>query len=314
MVVTCEKCHTRFLLDEARIKGARAQARCSRCQHVFWVEREEGVPEGAHPEEEEPGARAVAPGPPPLTAEEEIFRIRESEEPEPPMAAAQAALPKPSILFTQPSRRFPWPWIIGIASGLLGGVLVGALIMWFGGFGWMAKHLLVKGPAPAPAPRAKVTDTSKVEILPPPPAPPAAPGDLKDLVITNQEERYRGLVNAKGGQLLLIQGKVKNSSAQPRGPIKIKAILTDPQQKTVKEREFYAGTVIFDDELQNLEPEEINRWLDTPGGRAQKQIIEPGESQSFMVVFFGAPQNLSGYGYKMQVVKGAVASSQSRRK
>ncbi|MBI4796060.1 MAG: DUF3426 domain-containing protein [Deltaproteobacteria bacterium] len=277
------------------------------------MEREEGAPEGAHPEDEEAGARAAAAGPPPLTEEEETFRLRESEEePEPAMAAAKAALPKPSILFTSPAKRFPWPWIIGIASCLLGGVLVGAVIMWFGGYGWMAKHLKVKGQAPAPA--AKVTETSKVEIVPPPPAPPAAPGDLKDLELSNQEERYRGLVNAKGGQLLLIQGKVKNSSSQPRGPIKIKAILTDPQQKAVKEREFYAGTVVFDDELQTLDPEEINRWLDTPGGRAQKQILDPGESQSFMVVFFGAPQKLSGYGYKMQVVKGAVASSQSRRK
>lgn len=313
MVVTCEKCHTRFLLDEARIHGARAQARCSRCQHVFWVEREEGVPEGEHPEDEEAGVRAGAAGRSPLTAEEDTFRFRESEEePEPAMAAAKAALPKPSVLFTTPGRRFTWPWIIGIASGLLGGVLVGAVIMWFGGYGWMAKHLKVKSPALAPT--AKVTETSKVEIVPPPPAPPASAEDLKNLEITNQEERYRGLVNAKGGQVLLIQGKVKNSSPQPRGPIKIKAMLTDPQQKTVKEREFYAGTVVFDDELQNLDPGEINRWLDTPGGRAQKQVLEPGESQSFMVVFFGAPQSLSGYGYKMQVVKGAVASSPSRRK
>jgi hypothetical protein len=133
-------------------------------------------------------------------------------------------------------------------------------------------------------------------------------------VLTNQEERHRGLVNVKGGQLLLIQGKVKNNFPQPRGPIKIRAMLTDPQQKVVKERDFYAGTVIFDDELQNLDPAEINRWLDTPGGRAQKQILEPGESQSFMVVFFGAPKNLSGYGYKMQVVQGPLSSSQTRGK
>jgi hypothetical protein len=128
-----------------------------------------------------------------------------------------------------------------------------------------------------------------------------------------QEERYRGLVNRKGGQLLLIQGKIKNASPQPRGPIQLKASLTDPQQKTVKEREFYGGTVVFDDELQSLDPEEINRWLETPGGRAQKQVLKPGEEQSFMV-FFGAPANLSGYGYKIQVIKGPVATSESRRK
>ena len=162
--------------------------------------------------------------------------------------------------------------------------------------------------------RAKVQASSRVAAVSPPPALPAAPGDLKDLEITNQQERYRGLVNSKGGQLLVIQGNVKNASGQSRGPIKIKAMLTSPQQKVIKEREFYAGTVVFDDELQSLDPKEINRWLDTPGGRAQKQILKPGESQSFMVVFFGAPKNLSGYGYKMQVIQAPVVSGQSHGK
>jgi hypothetical protein len=74
----------------------------------------------------------------------------------------------------------------------------------------------------------------------------------------------------------------------------------------VSERNFYAGTIVFDDELQNLDPAEINRWLDTAGGRAQKLVVGPGEMQSFMMVFFGVPQNLTGYGYKLQLVKGPV--------
>jgi chromosome partitioning protein len=35
MIVVCEKCQSRFKLDESRIKTARFKARCSRCQHVF---------------------------------------------------------------------------------------------------------------------------------------------------------------------------------------------------------------------------------------------------------------------------------------
>jgi hypothetical protein len=247
-----------------------------------------------------------------VEADRETETRRDADrEPEPRREAEKAALPKPSILFTTPPKRSLWPWIMILAGGILGGVLVGGVVMWFGGYGWMARHLQGKGPAPAPP--AQVAGSPKV-VAAPLPAPPAAVEDLKDLEITNQEERYRGLVNAKGGQILLIQGKVKNASQQFRGPVKIKAMLTDPAQKIMKEREFYAGTVIFDDELQSLDPEEIVRWLDTPGGRAQKQILEPGESQSFMVVFFHAPKNLSGYGYKLQVVKGPVAPSQSSNK
>lgn len=316
MVVTCEKCHTRFNLDEHRIPGPKVKARCSRCQHVFWVEQEEELLDTAHLEEEEEGeafmarARGARPGPQPLTAEEEPGA---SEEELAAQAAAKSALPKPSFLLTAGARRSSWPWIIALILSLLGGVLVGGVVMWFWGFGWVAPKIHLPGKPPL-SPAAKAAGIAKVETVSPPLSPPAGAGDLKDLEIVGQEERYRGLVNRKGGQLLLIQGKVKNASAQPRGPIQLKAILTDPQQKTVKEREFYAGTVVFDDELQNLEPEEINRWLGTPGGRAQKQVLGPGEEQSFMVVFFGAPQNLSGYGYKMQIVKGPVAPSQSHRK
>jgi len=323
MVVTCEKCHTRFLLDEARITGGRAQVRCSRCQQVFWVEQEENLSEMPHPEEEEAGARILAgrgrPEPAaPFGERKSTLTLEEGEgTPEAGIAAAKAALPKPSILFTAPAKRSPWPLIIALILGLAGGTLAGGAIMWFGGYGWLASTFKTKPPAVAPqalAPPAKVEEPPKVVTMPPPPAPAPAPADLKDLEITGQEERYRGMVNTKGGQLLVIQGKVKNASKQLRGPIKIHAVLTDPQQKTVKERDFYAGTVIFDDELKSLDPQEINRWLDTPGGRAQKQTLEPGESQSFMVVFFGTPASLSGYGYKIQVVQGPVASSHSRGK
>ena len=311
MVVTCEKCHTKFVLDETRIKGARTQARCSRCQNVFWVEREEEPVDAAPPEVEEAGAGMEAEDFPLAAEAEETGNPEEAEaEAPPPREAAPAEMPKPSAYFKPPAKRSLWLWIIALIGGLVGGALLGVAVMWFWGYGWVSQHF--PGQVPPAATAAKVARSPKVAIVPPPAAPPAPVQDLKDLEITNQEERYKGLVNSKGGQLLLIQGKVKNASKQFRGPIKIKAMLTDPQQKVVKERQFFAGTVIFDDELQSLDPEEINRWLDTPGGRAQKQIIEPGESQSFMVVFFGAPKNLSGYGYKMQVVKGPVVPGPAR--
>lgn len=35
MIIVCEKCQSRFKLDESRIKTERFKARCSRCHHVF---------------------------------------------------------------------------------------------------------------------------------------------------------------------------------------------------------------------------------------------------------------------------------------
>ena len=37
MVVTCEKCSTRFRLDESRIPPSGARVRCSRCKHAFFL-------------------------------------------------------------------------------------------------------------------------------------------------------------------------------------------------------------------------------------------------------------------------------------
>ena len=39
MIVVCEKCQSRFKLDESRIKASRFKARCSRCHHVFVAEK-----------------------------------------------------------------------------------------------------------------------------------------------------------------------------------------------------------------------------------------------------------------------------------
>ena len=43
MIVTCESCKTRFRLDPRLIKGLSTKVRCSRCQHVFLVSREDDL-------------------------------------------------------------------------------------------------------------------------------------------------------------------------------------------------------------------------------------------------------------------------------
>lgn len=46
MVVRCERCETRFKLDESRLPARGARVRCSRCKHAFFV-----TPPGAAPAE-----------------------------------------------------------------------------------------------------------------------------------------------------------------------------------------------------------------------------------------------------------------------
>jgi len=55
VIVRCERCETRFKLDESRLPARGARVRCSRCKHAFFV-----VPPGASPEERVHDAAADA--------------------------------------------------------------------------------------------------------------------------------------------------------------------------------------------------------------------------------------------------------------
>ncbi|MDD3081278.1 MAG: zinc-ribbon domain-containing protein, partial [Desulfobacterales bacterium] len=37
MIITCDKCNTRFSLDDALIKATGTKVRCKQCEHVFDV-------------------------------------------------------------------------------------------------------------------------------------------------------------------------------------------------------------------------------------------------------------------------------------
>ena len=44
MIIQCEKCQTRFRLDDSRVTVKGVKVRCTKCRHVFTV-RKEGVEE-----------------------------------------------------------------------------------------------------------------------------------------------------------------------------------------------------------------------------------------------------------------------------
>lgn len=51
MIIQCEKCQTRFRLDDSRVTDKGVKVRCTKCKHVFRVHKE-----GSHAEPFEPGA------------------------------------------------------------------------------------------------------------------------------------------------------------------------------------------------------------------------------------------------------------------
>jgi predicted Zn finger-like uncharacterized protein len=328
MEVACPECGTRFSLDESRIPGSTAKVRCSRCQHVFRITREGQVvtqdwappvetPQEAPPPEE---VRKEIPEPPPPEPAEPLpppVKEMVPEKAAPPQpAAAEAEIPAPS-----PEKKRHWLWLPALLLALV--VVVG--------LGWRAWQGDLPGPlkplgdvvqrlkgkwgqAKQPASAAGGQKAGAKPIAPTkvtPPQPPVTAQDLRDLPVDWAQAHYQGLVNDKGGgQLLVIQGEVLNKGKTARGPIRLKAILTDSQHRPLKEEVVYAGSTFTDNELKTMSPEEIKGWLAKPGGRSQERVLKSGDKEPFTVVFFGVPDNLAETqsGFQIMVVEGPVAA------
>jgi predicted Zn finger-like uncharacterized protein len=323
MVVECPECGAKFSLDENRIPGALAKVRCSRCRHVFRITRQGQVigPEWAPPAEESP--EPLSPG-----EEREAAPASDGWERAAPMPAlepetvAEAAAPSPRAESTGSAsvahRLRLWWWLPAL------GLAIAVFLGWWFIQGKSApgplkpvidviKRLKAKAPPAKPAapeaPGLKKDATTPAGAVATPPPPPAPAPDLRELPVDWAQAHYQGLVNDKAGQLLIIQGEVINKGKTPRGPIRLKASLTDSRHQPLKEEVVYAGTTLSDAELKSLDPEKIKGWLHQPGGRSQEQVLKPGQKQPFTVVFFGAPGNLveSQSGFQVMVVEGPQA-------
>jgi predicted Zn finger-like uncharacterized protein len=330
MVVACPECGTRFSLDDSRISGDTAKVRCSRCQHVFRINRGGQVlapleePPAAPLEQEPPGPEvaeeaAVPPPapetvePPPALAEAEVPPASAEAE-VPPASAAPEELPAPP---EKKSRLWLWLVVLSLMAILLGG------LSW-----WAWQKISVKSWSPAvqapskkssqsapAAPDAQAGSSAPAPLVVTPPPPPVPTPDLQEVPVDWAQARYEGLVNPKGGQVLVIRGEVANKGKKLRGPIRLKAILTDAQHRSLREEYLYAGTKLSDEELKTLDPDKIKNWLARPGGRSQAQELKPGDKLPFTAVFFGVPANLaeSRSGFQLEVVEGPVAEGASTR-
>src|SRR6185369_17745778 len=49
MIIQCEKCQTKFRLDDSRVTDKGVKVRCTRCKHVFTVKKAEPETESFEP-------------------------------------------------------------------------------------------------------------------------------------------------------------------------------------------------------------------------------------------------------------------------
>jgi predicted Zn finger-like uncharacterized protein len=291
MIVACQQCGTRFTLDESLIAGKSAKVRCSRCQHVFTVEPPGGpetAEEGADRQKERPEAGDLAaPAPEAAGGTGEAAGVEKAA---PVMGSPQAPPVKPAADRARRNRRAV---LLAVLGGGLLGLLLAMFALWYVGG--------EKGGPPGVRTAPEAPESSLA-----PPLPPASPEELRNLVVRLADARYRGLVHSQGGQMLVIQGEVQNLTDEPRGPIHLKATLTDAVHKPVQELLFYSGLSLSDEELLRAGLEEIQGWLSTPDQRRKTRVLKPGESQPFTAVFFGVPPDLAEarYGFTIVVTEG----------
>ncbi len=100
----------------------------------------------------------------------------------------------------------------------------------------------------------------------------------------------------KAGKLFLVKGLVVNNYPDKRNYIRIKSNILDSKSKVVKSKIAFAGNPINDKELQSLSIEEINKRLMNKFGKNKINTnILPGSSIPFMIIFSDLPEDISEF-------------------
>jgi len=100
----------------------------------------------------------------------------------------------------------------------------------------------------------------------------------------------------KTGQLFVIQGMITNNYPKGRNFILVKGALLDDKGKAVKTKMAYAGNTFTEDQLKTLTLEEIDKESKNRFGQNKRNInIKPEASVPFMIVIGELPENLSEF-------------------
>lgn len=98
------------------------------------------------------------------------------------------------------------------------------------------------------------------------------------------------------GQLFVIRGMVTNNYPKGRSFILIRGSILDDKGKVVKRQMAYAGNAFSDQQLQDMTVDQINKELKIRPGKGNMNVgVKPGASIPVMVVFSELPDNLSEF-------------------
>jgi predicted Zn finger-like uncharacterized protein len=303
MIVQCEKCGTKYNIDETKVKPGETKVRCTQCQHVFTVPHPLTLNErdifGETEEKAEDAfmkewAQDVSPQPP-----------QEPRQPAPP-AADQSAPPR---AFVPPTAEEP-----------LAGTGTPAQEIPPDETPSSEQEIFPASPVPvgeAPARKAhKMSTTFLLAILlivivfvafyfwtKKGVSIPAFEYVYEKIytLMEGEEAEKVFIVNMKGseyaldgGKVFAIQGKVANRSEETKQLVKLKGTLFDKVGKEVATSTGFCGVTISDEEIRNSTYESLRSSFGFIGaGRARP--VPSQQNLPFTIIFFSPPEGASDF-------------------
>ncbi len=100
--------------------------------------------------------------------------------------------------------------------------------------------------------------------------------------------------NKKYGEILVIQGELKNNTKKTYTNVKIKVTIFDTQGNKIKEATTYIGNIFSEDELLNLTKDELSSLI------YNQVVLKPLAEIPFMVVIYDPPK--ISYSFQAEVI------------
>ena len=265
MIISCQKCATKFRFDETLIEGDGVWVRCSRCRNVFFQDNpgkeKTGLPSIRVEEEKTDVSSEETEDLDELIRNAEQIRNQEIEEEEETEREIKGG-----------GLWRPWKLAAYIVIAMLMLYVVS-----FRFFPWIGEQAWERISLPIPWMEKMRGEDLQGEIFDQPRV------KLKDI-------RQRFVNNILLRNLRVIEGAVSNSSDFPITSIRVRGRLYDAYAMVVGEQMSYCGNYLTDEELGFLTENEIQRELSNPQGSdvSNNRIAKNGQIP-FMIVFCHEP-------------------------
>jgi predicted Zn finger-like uncharacterized protein len=334
MIVACERCHTKFRLDENLLKGTGSKVRCSICQHKFIL-----FPPKTGPQVEEvAGERLEEPGALPP----DIDKTLVGEPIEEPEAIDETFIQEIEKELAQEEEVEPISFedFAALDSGIIKGKAHAEEIdramdratkveeevraeeeLEREGRGRVreAEEAFEARPVIKKRPRSRLWITilliillltgtaSALIVFKPGFLPVSFPLGKKPISkeqafdMGNRRLSFKDLDGSfvdseKAGKLFMVKGLVTNNYPDRRSFIRIRSNILDSKGTVVKSKIAFAGNPISDKEVRSLSMEDIdNRLRDRLGKDKMNINVHPNASIPFAIVFGDLPEDMSEF-------------------